>query len=66
MTTYVERLVEEFKELTAKIVKLECFIYADSTFKSLEEDQRTLLKKQLMYMHGYHDVLAKRLELANK
>ena len=66
MQPFILRLQSEFKDLTSRIIKLESFIYANSNFKGLEEEERDLLKTQLMHMHSYHEILALRLKKLNQ
>lgn len=56
-----QRVAEEFIELTAKIDKLEKFLWGDA-FLNLDRSNQLLLAQQHAYMIGYHNVLRERIK----
>jgi len=57
---FLERLINEEKELGEKIAKLEAFLKSDA-FKGIDNVQRGLLKIQLIAMATYSQILDERL-----
>lgn len=62
MSTFLERLKEEEKELTVKSMKLAEFMGTDA-FEELSEGNQYLLDKQLDAMTEYLNILGTRIEL---
>ena len=62
MEAYVERMIEEQKNLKEKIDKLEKFINSDDC-KKLSVQKQFLLELQYAYMVSYNSVLIKRIEI---
>lgn len=62
MEAFKVRLVNEHFELTEKIGKLKPFITSEN-FQKVEPKQQELLKKQVVAMEEYADILQERLEL---
>lgn len=62
MQTYQARVIDERNELNAKIVKLDAFI-AGEAFAFISEDERKLLKAQLVCMRSYAHALEQRMQL---
>ena len=60
MSTFIERLVIEKRELDEKIVKLESFIMS-TNFQDIAKKQRNLLQYQLLVMITYSDILTERI-----
>lgn len=61
MEDYQERVIEEQKELTDKIVKLKRFILESTRFETLSGMEQEDLKDQLYWMDKYSMVLAQRI-----
>lgn len=64
MSNFIERLLQEETELNEKKAKLESFINTDG-FKTIDEEQQSLLKIQLNIMNAYSECLNQRLILIN-
>jgi len=62
MSTFLERLKEEEKELANKAIKLQEFMSTD-TFIELSDGNQYLLEKQLEVMTEYVNILGTRIEL---
>jgi hypothetical protein len=62
MSTFLERLKEEEKELANKAIKLQEFMSTD-TFIQLSDGNQYLLEKQLEVMTEYINILGTRIEL---
>lgn len=62
MSDFKDRLLTEQKELNEKISKLRSFT-GGSNFKSIDEKQQELLKKQLIVMDDYQEILIERINL---
>lgn len=58
---YIQRMIEEKKELDEKIVKLVAFRYSDKGDELLDDNQRYLLNNQFEAMTRYSDVLGHRI-----
>lgn len=65
MEAHQQRVVDEKTELDVKLKKLSDFLETDK-FKSLDEKERYLLKRQHEYMSNYSDILEERIELWKK
>jgi hypothetical protein len=66
MSTFIERLLSEEKELNEKKAKLESFVETDA-FKGIDKEQQALLKIQLTAMATYSECLNQRLiQINNK
>ena len=61
MQPFVERMIEEYKELSERLKKLIAFIKTDK-FAALAEEQRKLLEEQREAMLQYKRVLGQRIE----
>lgn len=61
MQPFVERMVEEYKELSERLKKLVAFIKTDK-FSELKKEQRDLLEEQRDAMSQYKRILGKRIE----
>jgi hypothetical protein len=62
MSTFLERLKEEEKELATKAIKLSQFISTDA-YQELSDGNQYLLQKQLEVMAEYVNILGPRIEL---
>lgn len=62
MSTFLERLQEEEKELAIKAIKLKEFMETP-VFQDLSESNQYLLIKQLEVMSEYINILGTRIEL---
>jgi len=62
MEPHQERVVEEKKELDAKLRKLDEFMET-AFFEELDDTEKYLLRKQAQYMQSYSDTLRDRIEL---
>jgi hypothetical protein len=62
MSTFLERLKEEEKELATKAIKLSQFISTDA-YQELSDGNQYLLQKQLEVMAEYVNILGTRIEL---
>lgn len=62
MEAFVERLVAEYEELTARVAKLNKFMVS-AAFKELSETEQNLLDLQLDAMLSYKAVLNSRINL---
>ena len=65
MDSFLERLVNEQKELNEKLTKLNSFIDG-ANFSSIEPIQQSLLKIQSSSMKSYNDILVLRISHLNK
>ena len=65
MSTFLERLKLEARELEDKIFALTAFLET-STFENLSLSNKILLKKQLKAMEDYFSILVIRLEILSK
>lgn len=62
---HVQRMINEYTELTDKIKKLTVFINLKNTiYMSLDEIDKNLLASQLVHMTNYSNVLTQRIERA--
>ena len=61
MQPFVERMIEEYKELSERLKKLISFTKTDK-FAELAEEQRKLLEEQREAMSQYKRILGKRIE----
>lgn len=64
MSTFLDRLKEEEKELASKAIKLQEFMNTDA-FQELSDGNQYLLTKQLEVMTEYINILGTRIELNN-
>lgn len=62
MSDFKSRLLEEQTSLSEKIAKLDAFLPVMNDH-NVEEAQQELLKKQIVVMKEYNDILVKRIEL---
>lgn len=62
MQPFVERMIEEYKELSERLKKLIAFQKTDK-FTALDEEQRNLLEEQREAMSRYKKVLGKRIDI---
>ena len=56
-----KRVVEEAKELDAKVEKLDAFLSSESTIEELSEIELDDLRMQLCLMQGYYETLHRRI-----
>jgi hypothetical protein len=61
---YVERLIEEHKQLSERLDKLVAFLEGE-TFKYLPSAEQVLLRLQRQQMTAYQSTLVQRLALLN-
>lgn len=61
MEAYQKRLVDEKAELDDKIKKLQRFVESSGAFESLNTYERSDLRRQLVHMTGYSEVLKRRI-----
>lgn len=62
MESFIQRLIEEQKQLKHKIDKLRPFIQSDNFIK-VSIEQQDLLKIQLYIMDQYNEILGRRISL---
>ena len=62
MEAFQERMVNEYKELSTRVVKLEDFIFDNPLFDKLNKEERFLQIQQLTGMKIYFRALLLRLE----
>jgi len=62
----MNRLNQEFIDLTEKIEKLHDFIWLNDIFNTLNKEYKHLLIEQLHTMRSYWNILEKRLKLLEK
>jgi hypothetical protein len=63
MTDWQQRVVDEKRELDAKLVKLDVFIHGSVSFANLDVEDKCLLIEQRSVMFHYSRVLGLRIEL---
>ena len=61
MTDYKDRMIKEFNELSIKVAKLSDFLNTDKCIL-LDNEDLSLLRKQLEYMSGYMRTLSCRID----
>ena len=61
MEAYIERMVEEKRELDGRISRLIAFYYSDKG-EDLDDKQRYLLDDQFRAMTKYHETLVERIK----
>ena len=61
MEAYIERMVDEKRELDEKIAKLIAFRYSEKGDEILDERQRSLMDRQFRAMTEYSDTLSVRI-----
>lgn len=61
MEAYIERMVEEKRELDEKIAKLIAFRYSEKGDEMLDDRQRSLMDRQFRSMTEYSDTLGIRI-----
>lgn len=65
MSTFIERMELELKEISTKIIALDYFSNSDNeTFCKLPAIEQVDLWEQLSHMEGYRNVLSSRLSRA--
>ena len=62
MGAFQERMVNEYKQLSDRVVKLDKFIYSNPLFDKLNKQERFLQVQQLTGMRVYLTSLISRLE----
>ena len=62
MEAFQERMVNEYKQLSDRVVKLDKFIYSNPLFDKLNKQERFLQVQQLTGMRVYLTSLISRLE----
>lgn len=60
---HVQRMIDEQKDLSEKVGKLEVFILSNPAFKSLDERRQRLMRQQYDAMNLYRQILAERIDL---
>jgi len=61
MLPHQQRVVDEKNELDVKVNALSKFISENPLFKTLDDAERTRLRKQLGFMQGYSTMLDERI-----
>ena len=61
MEAYIERMVEEKRELDEKIAKLIAFRFSEKGDETLDDRQRSLMDRQFRSMTEYSDTLGIRI-----
>ena len=61
MEAYIERMVEDKRELDEKIAKLIAFRYSEKGDEILDDYQKNLLDRQFRAMTEYSDTLSRRI-----
>lgn len=61
-TTFIERLIEEYEQLSSRLTNLNNFIYSEKVLE-LSTANRILLEKQKEIMLSYLNILMMRYEL---
>lgn len=64
METFIQRIIDEKKDLDERIGKLKALI-TSGKFKNLEPTMRALMEEQYFTMDHYSQILEKRLYLLN-
>lgn len=62
VNTYVDRLIQERKELTAKLELLDSFVKFNPMYNKLTQQQQCLLNEQSVIMERYIEILRQRIE----
>lgn len=62
MEAFVERIIEEQRNLEEKIDKLFRFVHSD-VYKKLSEENQVLLDLQYMSMVSYNNILIRRIKI---
>ena len=65
MSDFKTRLLTEYTDLGEKIEKLNAFLMSEN-LNGIPPAQQDLLKKQIVPMMDYHNVLKERIDLLNK
>jgi len=65
MSDFKTRLLTEYTDLGEKIEKLNAFLMSEN-LSGIPPAQQDLLKKQIVPMMDYHNVLKERIDLLNK
>lgn len=65
MKAHELRVVEEKKELEAKLMALQAFIITNPLFEDLPRNEKQLLREQAQVMDEYNDILKSRIDLFN-
>ena len=60
---FLERLIDEEKNLHTKIVALDRFIYNSTTYETLDVIHQSLLLEQLAIMNTYDRILQDRIHI---
>ena len=61
MTTYIDRLKEEHRDLKVKVTRLNAFIHSNSIFKTLCDLEQARMIKQAGFMESYLTTLDSRI-----
>lgn len=61
MEAYIERMVEEKRELDDRIAKLVAFRYSEKADEILDDEQKYLMNNQFEAMTRYSDILGQRI-----
>ena len=62
MDSFLDRMMEEWRELGDKLTKLNAFIDSNMVFLELPEEDQDLLKAQRDAMRAYSGILTMRLK----
>lgn len=65
MSDFKTRMIEEYDQLSGKLVKLKLFLWSEA-FGKLDNDAKTLLIQQAAHMDAYRRVLGLRIDLVEK
>ena len=63
MKGYVERMIEESRQLDERIEKLGLFINSNTKFQALDEKNKQLLREQYKAMTAYANILNERIKI---
>lgn len=61
MQAHQQRVIDEEKELSERVVKLSDFMLNNPLFPKLPMEERVRLREQERHMCGYRDVLRERI-----
>lgn len=66
MKEHIERMQQEFKDLTLKTNALNSFIHGSKVFKTLDAYEQVRMIKQAGFMEAYAEILDARIWVAVK
>lgn len=61
ISDYIQRMIEEKREIDERIVKLVAFRYSEKAEGCLDDNQKCLLGNQFEAMTRYSDILGRRI-----